>query len=116
MPLKSLRNSSRGLTKIAVEKMFLVELACGSVVVAFTWWWPTFTMFERLVVLTLVFLVLCLEGFNSAMEKLLDLIEPRHNKKVGVIKDMLGGAVLIGIVGALMVGVLIVLKVFRIII
>lgn len=115
MPLKSLKNSSRGLKRIVTEKMFLFELAFGSVAVAFTWWWPGFVMLDRLIVITFVFIVLCLEGFNTTMERLLDFLEPRYNKEVGIIKDMLGGAVLIGIIGAFIVGVLILLKIFWVI-
>jgi len=68
------------------------------------------TFFDRMVVLIFLVLGLCLEGFNSALEKLLDLISPNYNSQVKVIKDMLGGTLLIGFGGAVLVGILILLR------
>jgi len=113
--LKSLRNSSRGLWRILTERMFLIELSFGVAIVSLTWIWGDFTLFDRLVVLTFVFLVLCFEGINTALEKLLDFISPEYRKEVGVIKDMLAGVVLIGIIGAFVVGIVVLLRVIDII-
>ncbi len=44
------------------------------------------------------------EVLNTAIEKTLDLIEPEHNGKVAIIKDMAAGAVLVAAVGAFIIG------------
>jgi diacylglycerol kinase len=54
-----------------------------------------------------VIIVFLAEVLNTAIEKTLDLIEPEHNGKVAIIKDMAAGAVLVAAGGALIIGVVI---------
>lgn len=54
-----------------------------------------------------VIIVFLAEVLNTAIEKTLDLIEPEHNGKVAIIKDMAAGAVLVAAVGALIIGAVI---------
>ncbi|MDO8599268.1 MAG: diacylglycerol kinase family protein [bacterium] len=49
--------------------------------------------------------VLVLECINSAVERLLDLVQPRLHGYVREIKDIMAGAVLIASVGSLIIGV-----------
>jgi len=105
----SLRNACLGWIQIVKGRMFLIGLAFGISVITLSWIFDL-TMFDRIAVVTFSFLVLCFEGFNSALEKLLDLIAPEYNSKVKVVKDMLAGSVLIGAVGAIIVGGLIILR------
>lgn len=109
----AIKNALKGLHKITAGTMFRVALAFGAAVVIVSWIFP-FTMFDRLVVVTFVALVLVFEGFNSTLERLLDLLFPKYNKDVKVIKDMLAGTVLIGAVGAILVGVLIIIRVIQV--
>lgn len=48
--------------------------------------------------------VLVLECINSAVERLLDLVQPRLHGYVREIKDVMAGAVLIAAVGAAVIG------------
>src|SRR4029079_4802465 len=50
-------------------------------------------------------LVFLAEIVNTAIEKMLDLIDGKENPQVGLIKDITAGAVLIAAAGALIVGV-----------
>ena len=52
-------------------------------------------------------LVLGLELFNTAGEKLVDILSPNHDPRYGMVKDLLAGAVLLAAVCAAVVGVLI---------
>jgi diacylglycerol kinase (ATP) len=52
-----------------------------------------------------VILVFTAEIVNTALEKTLDLIEPKNSDQVRVIKDMAAGAVLISALGAGAIGV-----------
>jgi diacylglycerol kinase len=110
--LSAIGNASKGLWGIARGRMFRIGLAFGVAAVAVSWIFP-FAAFDRLVVLTFVFLVLCLEGFNSTLERLLDLVKPERDDAVKVVKDMLAGTVLIGAVGALFGGVIILVRVLE---
>lgn len=58
-------------------------------------WWA-------LVAVTIT-LVLALELLNAALEGVIDLLHPGHHPEIGVVKDMLAGAVLVAAVAALAV-------------
>jgi len=47
------------------------------------------------------------EIFNSAIEKLVDIVHPEQNKKAGLIKDMAAGAVLVLAFAAAVIGFII---------
>jgi len=47
------------------------------------------------------------EIFNTAIEKTLDLVEPCHNPKVGAVKDMAAGGVLVASMAAVAIGIVI---------
>ncbi len=51
-----------------------------------------------------VLLVFLAEIFNSAIEKILDIIKPEHSEEVKLVKDMAAGAVLVASVGAFLLG------------
>ena len=48
--------------------------------------------------------VLTAESFNTAIEKLTDLVSPQHNLLAGQVKDIAAGAVLISAVTASIIG------------
>ena len=52
-------------------------------------------------------LVILAELFNTAIERLADIVEPEWNDKIGLVKDYCAGAVLISSIIALAVGGLI---------
>lgn len=52
-----------------------------------------------------IILVFTSEVVNTALEKTLDLIEPKQNDQVRIIKDIAAGAVLVTAVGAAAIGV-----------
>ena len=52
-------------------------------------------------------LVICLEMFNSALEKLCDLVMPEQHIKIKYIKDVAAGAVLVACLFAVVVAVLV---------
>lgn len=58
-------------------------------------WWA-------LVAIT-VAMVLALELLNAALEGVIDLLHPGHHPEIGVVKDMLAGAVLVAARAALVV-------------
>ena len=58
-------------------------------------------------------LVMGIEGMNTAIEKLADYVQPEFDEKIGVIKDISAGAVLLVSLIAVIVGLIIYLpKVF----
>lgn len=58
-------------------------------------------------------LVLGIEGLNTAIEKVSDYIQPEYDTKIGFIKDISAGAVMLVSIGAIIVGLIIYLpKIF----
>ncbi len=62
---------------------------------------------EMIVVILLVLLVLILELINSALEKFLDILKPRLELQVALVKDIMAAMVLVASIGALIIGALI---------
>ena len=62
---------------------------------------------EMAVLALTVALVLMAEFFNTALEELVNLVEPNVHPVAGLIKNISAGAVLIASVGALVVGLVI---------
>jgi len=52
-------------------------------------------------------MVFITEAFNTAIEKLTDVVSPEHSEKAGMVKDIAAGAVLIASMVALVTGALI---------
>ena len=63
-------------------------------------------------ILLVCFLVLIAETINTAIEKICDFIEPNFNKKIGLIKDIAAGAVILATLLSIIVGVLVYSKYF----
>ncbi|NHF59808.1 diacylglycerol kinase family protein [Flavobacteriaceae bacterium TP-CH-4] len=58
-------------------------------------------------------LVMGIEGLNTAIEKISDFVHPDHNPKIGFIKDIAAGAVMLVSIASSIVGLIIYLpKVF----
>lgn len=65
------------------------------------------TRTEWLIVILCFGIVLAAEGFNTAIERLVNLVSPEHNPIAGDVKDIAAGAVLICAVAAAIAGVVI---------
>jgi diacylglycerol kinase (ATP) len=61
---------------------------------------------EKLIIILVILAVLVAEIFNSAIEKICDLLKPRLEERVGLIKDISAAAVFLTSVGALIIGIL----------
>ena len=63
-------------------------------------------------ILVVCFLVLIAETINTAIEKICDFVEPNFNKKIGLIKDIAAGSVILATLLSIIVGVLVYSKYF----
>mgnify|MGYP003671675158 CR=1 FL=1 len=57
-------------------------------------------------------LVLGIEGLNTAVEKISDFVEPEHHPKIGFIKDIAAGAVMMVSIASIIIGLIIYLPKF----
>ncbi|MBQ8008200.1 MAG: diacylglycerol kinase family protein [Bacteroidaceae bacterium] len=62
---------------------------------------------EWMVVIICVGMVIAAELFNSAIERLVDLVSPDWNKIAGEVKDIAAGAVLVTAITAAIVGLIV---------
>ncbi len=62
---------------------------------------------EWLVVILLIGTVLIAEAFNTAIEKLCDFVHPKFHERIGEIKDLAAGGVLLAAIVAFVGGLLI---------
>lgn len=51
--------------------------------------------------------VLSAEIFNTAIEKICDMVQPDFDKRIGFIKDISAGATLLMTIGSVIVGVIV---------
>lgn len=72
------------------------------------------TKTEWMEVAACITLVMTLELFNSAIEKLCDMVMPDQHPKIKYIKDVMAGAVLLACIFAAIVGLIIFIPYFRI--
>lgn len=63
-----------------------------------------FTGTETGIVLAFCAIVISLEYFNSALERMIDSIHPEYSREIKIIKDLTAGAVLVSSIIALIVG------------
>ena len=65
---------------------------------------------DFILILLVSFLVIILELFNTGFEKLIDVISPDYDKRLGRVKDISSAAVLLSSILAIIVGLLILYK------
>ena len=63
-----------------------------------------------LIILFICFFVIIMEMINTAMEKLINILSPKYNKKYGMIKDIMAGAVLLSAILSVILGLYILYK------
>ena len=62
---------------------------------------------DFLVILLVSAMLFSLELINTAVERLADIVSPEYNRKIGVVKDLMAGAVLVFSIFAMVIGLII---------
>ena len=62
---------------------------------------------DTVLILIVSFGVLSSEIFNTAIEKLCDIVQPEFDKRIGFIKDIAAGAVVVMTILSVVVGILV---------
>ncbi|RJQ35189.1 diacylglycerol kinase family protein [Candidatus Parcubacteria bacterium] len=76
------------------EKSFRLEILIAFLVIAFAWY-RGLEEISWVLLLLVIALVLALEIFNSAIERLVDMLAPKTHSFAKEIKDLLAGMVLL---------------------
>lgn len=105
--VRSLKFAWKGIATLArQEQSFRLQLMAAAVAAAMTWYFEL-SRSETALILVVAGSVLVLELLNSAVERLVDLFKPRIHEYAEEIKDLMAGAVLVGSIGAFIVGCLV---------
>ena len=101
---RKFRRASSGLRRVlTTEGSIRIQLGIAVVVLTAAGWLGL-RRIEFIVLLLVVFSVLVLEGINTILERVIDLVEPRYREVVREIKDALAGLVLLAALGAVVIG------------
>jgi diacylglycerol kinase len=108
--IKSIKSFKAALNGIIYalkdENNFKIQLSIGTLVII-TGFFIQLTYTEWIAIGFCIGIVLSTELFNSAIEKLCDLYDTKHNEKIKLIKDMSAGAVLIVAMVSAIIGIMI---------
>jgi diacylglycerol kinase (ATP) len=97
------RNSWKGLQVcFATEAAFRQEVLLIAVAIPLAWLIGA-GPWQRLALISPILLLLILELFNTAIEKLCDRISPQHDPVIGSIKDMGSAAIGLTLFGTIVV-------------
>ena len=102
---KSFINSFRGIwMMLKSERNFQIEVV-ALLINIFLIFYLKLSALDTVLVLTVSIGVLAAETFNTAIEKICDIIHPEFDKRIGFIKDISAGAVTMIAVASVIVGV-----------
>ncbi len=103
---KSFKYAIKGIQLSLKERNMKIHWLCAFAVVLLGLFLEV-TLTEWCVVLICIGIVLSLEMINTAIEHLVDLVEPNRNPKAGAIKDVAAGAVLVFSIISALIGIMI---------
>ena len=111
--IKSVGYAFKGLlVLVKTEKSIQIQLAIA-IAVTIAGFYFNISTTEWLVQLTMIALVMSIEGANTAIEYIANFIHPEHHPKIGLIKDVGAGAVFIAsIIAVIVAGIIYLPKLF----
>ena len=102
---KSLFNAINGIfLMLKSERNFQIEIF-GLLVNLFLLVYLKVNAFDAALILGISFAVLSAEILNTCVEKICDIIQPEFDKRIGFIKDVSAGAVILTAILSMMVGI-----------
>lgn len=96
-----------GLASVITSDTSVRSMSVIGILVIAVAFWLQISRIEFIVVLVIIFSVITIEGINTILERVIDLVEPRYKDIIGEIKDALAGFVLLSSIGAAIVGAII---------
>ena len=90
----NLINSLNGLKIVIKENSFILELIGGILLILYLFITDISTLF-KLLILSVYFLLLAFEIFNTSIEKLCDKITKETDKDIKIIKDLSSASVFV---------------------
>jgi diacylglycerol kinase (ATP) len=105
--INSFKYALKGLKIVsATQQNFWIHIGVACLVVV-AGVFASLTVMEWCIIVITIFLVLTMETFNTAIEKLVDFISPGFQEQAGAVKDISAAAVLLAAIGAVIAGMII---------
>ena len=105
--IKSVGFALKGaLLLIRTEASIQIQVVLG-ILVTVAGFYYNITNTEWILQVLSISLVVGIEGANTAIEKICDFVHPDFDKRIGFIKDVSAGAVMLVSIGAIIVGLII---------
>jgi diacylglycerol kinase len=101
--IRRFRDAARGVKFALGERSMRLHLIAAAIVVALSVL-LRISAIEWCAVLLCIALVIALEMFNSAIERLCDKLHPERDTKIGAVKDMCAGAILVAAIVSAVIG------------
>ncbi|MBO7602659.1 MAG: diacylglycerol kinase family protein [Bacteroidaceae bacterium] len=105
--LKSFTFAWKGILTCAGHEQNITFHLVAAIVVVVAGFFFNITHTEWMVVMLCIGTVITAELFNSAIERLVDLVSPEWQKIAGEVKDIAAGAVLVTAITAAIVGLIV---------
>ena len=105
--IQSFANAGKGIQKLIQSEIHAKIHLIASILVIAISIYLELSRQEFALIIFAIGLVWIAEAINTAIEKLMDLLHPNQHPKVGMIKDIAAGAVLIAAICAAFIGILI---------
>lgn len=104
---KSFQNAFRGaFLMVKTERNFQIE--CFALLInLFLIFYLQLSGTDAALILIISFGILSAEIFNTAIEKICDIVHPEFDKRIGLIKDISAGGVIIMVIAAIIVGAIV---------
>ncbi len=111
--LKSVGFALRGAMLLVRTEASIQAQICITVAMTAAGFYFEISKMEWIVQILTIAMILGVEGLNTAVEKIADYIQPEYDKKIGFIKDISAGAVMMISIAATIIGLIIYLpKIF----
>ena len=102
---RSLNQAWRGLLyTLKTQGHMQFHVFAGTLVLGFAWW-SKVSRFEWLILILAIGCVLGAEVMNSAVEIVVDMVQPNFHPLAGMAKDVASGAVLVTSIQAVIIGI-----------
>lgn len=105
--LKSFTYAGKGIKSFITREHNAWIHSAATIIVVILGMYFDISVTEWTMLIICIGMVFAAEAFNTAIERLVNLVSPEQNKTAGDVKDIAAGAVLICAVAAAMVGLLI---------
>lgn len=110
--IKSVGYALKGaLLLIKTEASIKIQVAIAVIMTAMGFYF-NISATEWILQIFAISMVLGIEGLNTAVEKISDFIQPEYDDKIGFIKDISAGAVMLVSIGSSIIGLIIYLPKF----